>query len=78
MLLSHLQESEDRVRHLEHDVYAAKDETACLRRQNAELAGQNFMLKLEKVQQDQELIQMQNLLRNASEQFTSFLAAKNR
>jgi hypothetical protein len=78
MLLGYLQESEDRVRQLEHDAYVASDEAACLRRQHAELAGRMFQLKLEKVQQDQELIQTQNLLRSASKQFLGFLAAKNR
>jgi predicted nucleic acid-binding Zn-ribbon protein len=77
-LLGHLQESEERLRHLEHDAYVANDEIAQLRHQNAELREYNFQLKLEKVQQDQELIQTQNLLRSAGEQFMSFLAAKNR
>lgn len=78
MLLGHLQESEERLRHLEHDAYVANDEVAALRHQNAELREHNFQLKLEKVQQDQELIQTQNLLRSAGEQFLNFLAAKNR
>ena len=78
MLLDHLQESEDRVRHLEYDDYVSNDEAACLRRQNAELAGGIFQLKLEKVQQDQELIQTQNLVHSAGKQLLSFLAAKNR
>ena len=78
MLLGHLQESEDRMRHLEHDVYAANDEIADLRHENAELKERHFQLKLEKAQQDQELIQTQNLIRSAGEQFLGFLAAKNR
>jgi predicted nucleic acid-binding Zn-ribbon protein len=78
MLLGHLQESEERLRHLEHDAYVENDEVAALRHQNAELREHNFQLKLEKVQQDQELIQTQNLLRSAGEQFLNFLAAKNR
>jgi hypothetical protein len=51
---------------------------ADLRHQNAGLRAQNLQLKLENVRQAQELIQTQNLLRNAGEQFLSFLAAKNR
>lgn len=78
MLFSHLQESDERLRHLEHDAYLANDEVAALRHQNAELREHNFQLKLEKVQQDQELIQTQNLLRSAGEQFLGFLAARNR
>jgi hypothetical protein len=78
MLLGHLQESEDRARHFEHDAYLSSDEMADLRHQNAGLRAQNLQLKLENVRQAQELIQTQNLLRNAGEQFLSFLAAKNR
>jgi len=78
MLLGHLQESEDKIRHLEHDVYVSNDEIAGLRDQNAELKEHNFQLYLENFRQAQELIQTQNLLRNAGEQFLSFLAAKNR
>lgn len=78
MLLGHLQESEDKLRHLEHDAYVSNDEIAGLRQQDAALREHNIQLKLEKVQQDQELIQMQNLLRSAGEQFLGFLAAKNR
>jgi hypothetical protein len=78
MLLGHLQESEERLRHLEHDAYVSNDEMAGPRHENAELREHNFQLKLEKVQQDQELVQMQNLLRSADEQFLNFLAAKNR
>ena len=78
MLLGHLQESEDRLRHLEHDAYASNDEIAVLRQQNEALREHNLQLKLERVQQDQELIQTQNLLRSAGEQFLGFLAAKNR
>ena len=78
MLLGHLQESEERLRHLEHDDYVANDEIAGLRQQNAALREHNLQLTLEKAQQDQELIQTQNLLRSAGEQFLSFLAAKNR
>ena len=78
MLLGHLQESEDKIRHLEHDAYVSGDEIATLRHQNAELKEQNLQLKLESVRQSQELIQTQTLLRNAGEQFLSFLAAKNR
>jgi predicted nucleic acid-binding Zn-ribbon protein len=77
MLLGHLQESENRARHLEHEMYVENDETACLRRENSELEGRNFQLKLEGVQQGQELIQTQNLLRSAGEHFLNFLAAKN-
>lgn len=77
MLLGHLQESDERLRHLEHDAYSANDEVAALRHQNAELREHNFQLKLERAQQDQELVQTQNLLRNAGEQFLGFLAAKN-
>ena len=78
MLLGHLQESEDRTRHLEHHAYISSNEIAGLRHQNAGLRAQNFQLKLENVRQSQELIQTQNLLRNAGQQFLSFLAAKNR
>lgn len=78
MLLGHLQESEDRARHLEYDVYLSSDEMAGLRHQNAGLRAQNFQLKLENVRQSQELIQTQNFLRNAGQQFLSFLAVKNR
>jgi hypothetical protein len=78
MLLGHLQESDVRLRQLEHDAYLANYEVAALRHQNAELREYNFQLKLEKVQQDQELIQTQNLLRSAGEQFLSFLATRNR
>lgn len=79
MLLGHLLESEDRIRHLEHHAYISSDDIAGLRHQNSGLRAQNFQLKLEKVRQSQELIQTQVLLRNnAGEQFQSFLAAKNR
>ena len=78
MLLGHLQESEDRASHLEHDAYISSDEIAGLRHQNAGLRVQNFQLKLDNVRQSQELIQTQNLFRNAGEQFLSFLAPKNR
>lgn len=78
MLLGHLQESEDKAPHLEHDAYLSIYEMAGLRHQNAGLRAQNLQLKLENVRQSQELIQTQNLLRNAGEQFLSFLAAKNR
>ena len=78
MLLGHLQESENKARHVEHDAYISRDEIAGLRHQNAELKEQNFQLKLESVRQSQELIQTQNLLRNAGEHFLSFLVAKNR
>lgn len=78
MFLGHLQESEDRARHLERDAYISSNEIAGLRHQKAGLRAQNFQLKLENVRQSQELIQTQNLLRNAGEQFLSFFAAKNR
>jgi len=78
MLLGHLQESEDRIRHPEHHAYISSNVIAGLRHQNAGLRAQNFQLKLENVRQSQELIQTQNLLRNAGEQFLSFLAAKSR
>jgi hypothetical protein len=78
MLLGHLQGSKERLRHLQHDVCISNDESTGLRHQNAELREQNFQLKVEKVRQDQELIQTQNLLRSAGNQFLSFLATKNR
>jgi hypothetical protein len=78
MLLGHLQESEDKIRHLEHDAYISSDEIAGLRYQNAELKKRNFQLELESIGQSQELTQTQNFLRNAGEHFLSFLAAKNR
>ena len=78
MLLGHLQESEDRFRHLEHDAYVSKDQIAGLRHWNAELKEWNRQLKLERVRQAEKLTQAQNLLRSAGEQFLGFLAANNR
>lgn len=90
MLHAHLEESQDRVRHQEHDLYASNVKATDLRQQMlrvtsgmAAVEEQLRQLRLRNEQQGREITQAQDLLRRFArasaqnaEDITNFLEAR--